>query len=220
MWRTLSSCLNFNFCKPKINIKKEKKINCTILNAINYIFKTRYKITEYNINKIDKSFFVESQKLLPKKNYIGFSITQGNIYRKKEWPLENVIELSNILIKKNFVPVFFIEKKNISLKDKISNLLPEALFPESETNLDSPALVTCLAKRIILAITIDNGVMHMLALAKTPMISLFGPTDSEKFAPDYKNSIILDSKKIYKNNNVSLITVKDVLQASRQLLNF
>ena len=216
----ISSCLNFNLCKPKINIKKEKKISNTILNAINYIFKTQYTIIDYDINKIDKSFFTESEKLLPKKNYIAFSITQGNIYRKKEWPLKNLIELSNIIIKKNFIPVFFIDKKNASLKNKISNLLPEAVFPEYETDLNSPALVTCLAKRVYFAITIDNGVMHMIALAKTPMISLFGPTDSEKFAPDYKNSIILDSKKIYKNNNVSLITAEDVLKAAEQHLNF
>ena len=77
-------------------------------------------------------------------------------------------------------------------------------------------MVTCLAKRLDFAITIDNGIMHMLSLAKIPMISLFGPTDSEKFAPTYKNSIVLDSKKIYKNKNVSSITVEDVILASKQ----
>ena len=62
--------------------------------------------------------------------------------------------------------------------------------------------------------------MHMLSLSKVPMISLFGPTDSDKFAPNYKNSLVLDSKKIYKSKNVSDITVEDVLQASKQLSNF
>ena len=48
------------------------------------------------------------------------------------------------------------------------------------------------------------------------MISLFGPTDSEKFAPEYKNSaIVLDSKKLYNTKNVSSITVEDVLKASK-----
>ena len=94
------------------------------------------------------------------------------------------------------------------------------MFPEHESTLSSPALVTCLGKRLDFAITIDNGVMHMLSLGKIPMISLFGPTDSEKFAPEYKNSIILDSKKIYKNKNISLISVEDVLKASKQFLSF
>ena len=62
--------------------------------------------------------------------------------------------------------------------------------------------------------------MHMLSLSKVPMISLFGPTESEKFAPEYNGSIVLDSKKLYNNKNVSSITVEDVLQATKQHSNF
>ena len=104
--------------------------------------------------------------------------------------------------------------------NNIKKLIPSALFPEHETDLNSPALVTCLGRRLKFAITIDNGIMHMLSLAKVPIVCLFGPTDSEKFAPDYDKSIILDSKKIYNSKNISLINVEDVLRASRQLLNF
>ena len=157
---------------------------------------------------------------MPKNNYVGFSITQGNVYRKKEWPLSNIVEICNKLVQKNKIPVFFIEKKNHELKNKIENLIPSALFPEHETDLSSPALVTCLGKRLDFAISIDNGIMHMLSLSNVPMITLFGPTDSEKFAPDYKNSIILDSKKIYNTKNVSTITVQDVLTAAEQFANF
>ena len=60
----------------------------------------------------------------------------------------------------------------------------------------------------------------MLSLSKVPMISLFGPTDSEKFAPNYKSSLVLDSKKLYNSKNVSDITVEDVLQASKQFASF
>jgi len=216
----ISSSLNFKLSKPSLSVKKDKKINYTILKSINLLFKKNYQLAEFDINKIDKKIFDESKRLLPKNNYVGFSITQGNVYRKKEWPLENVIELSKILIKNNKKPVFLIEKKNQNLKNKIKTILPEALFPEHETEISSPALVTCLGKKLDFAITIDNGIMHMLSLAKVPMISLFGPTDSEKFAPDYNNSIVLDSKKLYNNNNVSSISVEDVLLAAKQFVNF
>ena len=43
-----------------------------------------------------------------------------------------------------------------------------------------PALVTALASRLNMAVSIDNGIMHMLALANIPMVVLFGPTNSEK----------------------------------------
>ena len=183
-------------------------------------FYSNLKKIDYDIKKISKRYFDESARLLPGKNYIGFSLTQGNVYRKKEWPLDKIIKLSEELVKNNKIPVFLIEKRNQELKNKIKDFLPSALFPEHETSLNSPALVTCLGTRMDFAITIDNGIMHMLSLSKVPMISLFGPTDSLKFAPKYKNSIVLDSKKIYKSKNVSDITVEDVLMAAKQFLNF
>jgi len=176
------------------------------------------KTIDYDIKNIPKKYFDESARLLPDKNYIGFSLTQGNVYRKKEWPLNKVIKLSEALVKNNKIPVFLIEKKYQELKNKIKNSIPSALFPEHETSLDSPALVTCLGTRLDLAITIDNGIMHMLSLSKVPIISLFGPTDAEKFAPQYKDSKVLDSKKIYNSKNVSDITVEDVLKAAKQFV--
>ena len=216
----ISPTFNFKFSKPKLNFDKEKKISGNILNGINLLFGKNYKLNEFNIEKIDKRIFNESIRLLPKNNYIGLSITQGNIYRKKEWPFDNIIKISNKILENKKIPVFLIHKNNNELKDKIKQLVPSSLFPEHETNISSPALVTCLGKRLDFAITIDNGVMHMLSLAKVPMISLFGPTDSEKFAPQYENSIVLDSKKLYNTKNVSAITVEDVLNSAKQHLNY
>ena len=62
--------------------------------------------------------------------------------------------------------------------------------------------------------------MHMLSLSKVPMIALFGPTNSEKFAPKYKDLIVLDSKKLYNTKSVSSITVEDVLNAAKLHLNY
>ena len=112
--------------------------------------------------------------------------------------------------KKNMKPVFFIEKDKIELINKIKSKLPYAIFPELISTLSSPALVTALASRLKLAISIDNGVMHMIGLTKVPMIVLFGPTDSEKFAPKRNSVQILDSKKIYNSKDIKKITVNDV----------
>ena len=216
----ISTTFNFKLSKPNLNFKKEKKTNDTILNSINLILKKNYKINEFDISIIDKKIIDESKKLLPGNNYVGFSITQGNIYRKKEWPLDKIIQISRKILENKKIPVFLIKKSNNELKNKIKKIIPESLFPEHESNLSSPALVTCLGKRLNFAITIDNGIMHMLSLSKVPIISLFGPTDSEKFAPTYEHSIILDSKKIYNTNDLSSITVDDVLGAAKQFLNF
>ena len=52
----------------------------------------------------------------------------------------------------------------------------------------------------------------MMSLSKVPMVVLFGPTNSKKFAPTIKNIKILDSKSLYNNNEINKITVEDVLK--------
>ena len=52
--------------------------------------------------------------------------------------------------------------------------------------------------------------MHMMSLANIPMLVLFGPTDSEKFAPKNKKCKVIDSKIVYKTKNINSITVHDV----------
>ena len=58
-------------------------------------------------------------KLLPKSNYIGFSITQGNEYRKKSWSIYKFILLANKSLIKNKIPVFFIEKSQEHIIEKL-----------------------------------------------------------------------------------------------------
>ena len=90
--------------------------------------------------------------------------------------------------------------------------MPTALFPELNSDLSCPALVTALASRLDKAISIDNGIMHMIALANIPMIVLFGPTNSEKFAPKNDTIKILDSKIIHDTKDIDAIEVDEVLK--------
>ena len=70
--------------------------------------------------------------------------------------------------------------------------------------------MTALASRLDQAVSIDNGVMHMMALSNIPMIVLFGPTSSEKFAPKNNFIKILDSKKIHNTKDINSISVDEV----------
>ena len=165
---------------------------------------------EFQVKKLPKEILKEAKRLLPNSNYVGFSITQGNEYRKKSWSIYKFISLANKLLIKNKIPVFFIEKNQEHIIEKIKNQVPGSLFPESKSDLSCPALVTALSSRLDQAISIDNGVMHMMGLADIPMVVLFGPTNSEKFAPKNNYTKILDSKKIYDTKDIESITVDDV----------
>ena len=170
----------------------------------------KIKTIDFNINRLPKTLLNEAKKLLPKNNYIGFSLTQGNNYRKKSWSIYKFISLANKSLIKNKIPVFFIEKTQEQIIEKIKNQVPGALFPETKTELSCPALVTALASRLDQVVSIDNGVMHMVGLAKVPLIVLFGPTNSDKFAPKNNYTKILDSKKIHNTSDIESITVDEV----------
>ncbi len=200
-----SSTYNFKFCSKKGDYSsKDHLVNlCNFLNA-------NIKICKFKIKDLDEKYKLEAKRLLPDKNYVGFSITQGNVYREKSWPKENFINLAAKINEMNKRPVFFISKDQKKLINEIKANLPNALFPESHSNISCPALVTALGSRLELVITIDNGIMHMLSLANIPMVVLFGPTDSDKFSPKIDSITILDSKKLYKSNDIKKITVHDV----------
>ena len=191
-----------------------KKINSTSVNHIENLslfFGEDVVELDFKVNKLNKNLLLEAKKLLPDSNYVGFSITQGNIYRKKSWSLYKFTSLANKILSKNKIPVFFIEKNNIELIEKIKNQVPSALFPELKSKLACPALITALSSRLDKAISIDNGIMHMMSLANVPMIVLFGPTNSDKFAPNNNFTTILDSKKIHKTKDINSIEVDEVL---------
>ena len=199
--------LTFNnlFSTKKVKYKSKNH-----LENLSIFLNEKIKIINFSNNKLPKILLNEAKKLLPKSNYIGFSITQGNVYRKKSWSIYKFISLANKSLIKNKTPVFFIEKNQEQIIEKIKNQVPGALFPETKSELSCPALVTALASRLDLAVSIDNGVMHMISLSNTPMIVLFGPTSSEKFAPKNNYTKILDSKELYNSNDINMITVDDV----------
>ena len=200
-----STTFNNLFSTKKVKYKSKDH-----LENLSIFLGEKIKNINFSCNKLPKNLLSEARKLLPKSNYIGFSITQGNEYRKKSWSIYKFISLANKSLIKKKIPVFFIEKNQEHIIEKIRNQVPGALFPESTSELSCPALVTALSSRLDQAVSIDNGVMHMMGLANIPMIVLFGPTSSEKFAPKNNFIKILDSKKIHDTSDIESITVDEV----------
>ena len=200
-----STTFNNLFSTKKVKYKSKDH-----LENLSIFLGEKIKNINFSCNKLPKNLLSEARKLLPKTNYIGFSITQGNEYRKKSWSIYKFISLANKSLIKKKIPVFFIEKNQEHIIEKIKNQVPGALFPESTSELSCPALVTALSSRLDQAVSIDNGVMHMMGLANIPMIVLFGPTSSEKFAPKNNFIKILDSKKIHDTSDIESITVDEV----------
>jgi ADP-heptose:LPS heptosyltransferase len=193
------------FLTKKIKFKSKDH-----LDNLSEFLNEKIKSQNFDYNSLPKNLINEAKRLLPKMNYVGFSVTQGNEYRKKSWSIYKFISLANKVLIKNKTPVFFIEKNQEEIIEKIKNQVPSALFPEINSELSCPALVTALSSRLDQAVSIDNGVMHMIGLTNIPMIVLFGPTNSKKFAPKNHSTKILDSKTIYGTSDINSITVDEV----------
>ena len=130
-----SKTLNGFFCSKKIKLTSSNHLeNLSLLLGDDVI------PLQFKVNKLPKNLLSEAKKLLPNSNYVGFSITQGNKYRKKSWSIYKFTALANKIISKNKIPVF-IEKEKVDLIDKIKNQVPSALFPEIDPKLSCPALL-------------------------------------------------------------------------------
>ena len=207
-----SPTLNYFFSSHKKKYLNTKNNLNLILDNIGKLINEEISREVYDINNIDKKYFEEAKRILPENNYIGISLTQGNVYRKKSWSINKFVNLSKSLVEKRYKPVFFVKKEEKDLINKIISENNSAIFPELNTNMSCPALVTAMATRLDKAVSIDNGVMHMMGLANIPMIVLFGPTNSEKFAPKIENIDILDSKILNKSDDIETIREEDVLK--------
>ncbi len=207
-----SSTLNYFFSSHKKKYLNTKNNLNIILDNIGMLINEEINHEVYDINNINKKYFEEAKRILPENKYIGISLTQGNIYRKKSWSIIKFINLSKSLEEKGYKPVFFVKKEEKDLINKIKSENNSAIFPELNTNMSCPALVTAMTTRLDKAVSIDNGVMHMMGLANIPMIVLFGPTNSEKFAPKIENINILDSKILNKSDDIETIREEDVLK--------
>ena len=207
-----SRTFNYYFCSKKRDYFYSNDFTYMTIKNLNVFLETTIKRINYSLENIDDRYKKEAKRLLPNNGYVGFSVTQGNIYRKKTWSIDKFIELAKKIKDKNKVPVFFIKEDEFDLIDKIKNEVDNALFPEHNSKLSCPALVTALSARLDKAISIDNGIMHMMGLANIPMIVLFGPTNSEKFAPKIDDITIIDTKEIYKSSDISKIGVSDVFK--------
>ena len=196
----------YNLFSTKKNLTK----SMSHIKNLSFFLDQKIQTINFDYNKLPKTILAEAKRLLPKKNYVGFSITQGNAYRKKSWSIYKFISLANKVLIRGKIPVFFIEKNQEQIIEKIKNQVPKAIIPEVQTELSCPALVTALSSRLDSAVSIDNGVMHMISLANIPMIVLFGPTNTKKFAPKNNYTTILDSKKMYNTKKIDAISVEDV----------
>ena len=208
----VSPCAKFIFSNPKTLIFNSKNICGRIFDYFEKIQNTKLVIPT-EMENIPQKYTEESAKLFRKdKKYIGFSITGGNQTRKKEFTMKTIKEVANYYSDKGYVPTFLIEKKYNNKISYIKENIKNAFFPEHlvEAKIKNPFLVMAIAKNLDSAISIDNGIMHMLGLAGTKT-AVFFANNSAKFRPMNSNKLKVYSYLKGKNKKIEELTSNDVI---------
>lgn len=127
------------------------------------------------------------QRLPPGPLLVGLAPGAGG--RHKCWPLDNYLALGQALARRGFRPVVLLGPDEQQWRPRVVDALPEALLPIGAD--DSPLMTMALARRLSVAVANDSGAGHLLAAAGASLVSLFGPTDPNKFAPASPNLVVI-----------------------------
>ncbi|RDD61992.1 lipopolysaccharide heptosyltransferase family protein [Ferruginivarius sediminum] len=147
-------------------------------------------------------------------------LVPGAGWRAKCWPLENHIALARRLREQELTPVVLLGPDEADWVPQVREALPDALLPlqDARAGRVTPALTIALGRRLGVAVAGDCGAGHMLAAAGTPMVSLFGPTAPEKFAPMTPRLTVLTAQDHGGDDEVAAIPVDAVAKAVHRLL--
>ena len=94
-----SPTYGFKFCTKKAEYSSGEHLK----NLSNFL-NTNIVISKFNSNNLAEKYKLEAKRLLPDENYIGFSLTQGNVYRKKIWSINNFMDLATKIGEKSMIP--------------------------------------------------------------------------------------------------------------------
>jgi len=122
-------------------------------------------------------------------------INTGGSWLTKRWTKTGFSQLADGLLEKGYGIAFFGGPMDQADVEEIISLMKHkhhaklAVFTGKTTLLEMAALVTkCTAM-----VTGDSGPMHIAVARKVPVVALFGPSDSRRYAPYRQESNVMKS---------------------------
>jgi len=151
-------------------------------------------------------------------SYVGLSPGAGNQGTGKCWPLGAFVAVARAQVERGRVPVFLLGPEEREWHEKLREAVPRALFPEQQntaaatSGIGGPCLVAALGERLAVAVANCSGTGHLLAAGGAPMVSLYGPTRPEKYAP-FARALICLRAQDYGSDRTQAIPLDAVLAA-------
>lgn len=128
------------------------------------------------------------------------------------WSADRFAKVAEILSREFNVPVFV--TSGPMDEEPVLNMISHLGIPYQLIEKKPIRAVASILAAIDLVFCNDTGIMHVSAAVGTPVLSLFGPTDPEQWAP-------MDGRSRYirgRDENIDSITVEEVLRVAREML--
>jgi lipopolysaccharide heptosyltransferase II len=132
---------------------------------------------------------LDSEWLSEPQVFVGLNISASRQWPTKNWPLEHMVKLCDILGHKNIRVILTGEDKDRPLSRRLISKARSkpASFVGKTTILQLAALI----KRCQVYISPDSAPLHVAAGMNVPIIAFFGPTDAKRHMPPADKSVVL-----------------------------
>lgn len=123
------------------------------------------------------------------KAIVGLNIAASAPWPTKNWPADYIIKLCDLLGTKNVRVVLTGQNKDQSLARYI--VTKSKSKPANFTGKTNILQLAALIAKCKVYITPDSAPLHVAAAMKTPVVALFGPTDSLRHMPPVHKGVIM-----------------------------
>lgn len=154
-----------------------------VLNMLDMRFKDSYRLELWPsaLDRKKVKELLEAEWLANAKIIVGINIAASYKWKTKNWPIDHIAKLCDMLAAENIRVVITGMQKDKALANKLISLTHSkpAIFVGKTDVLELAVLI----KKCKVFITPDSSPMHIAAAMHTPFIVFFGPTDARRHLP-------------------------------------
>jgi len=147
---------------------------------------------ELNPSLKDEAFaqeLLEGEWLSEPQVFVGLNISASQYWPTKNWPLDHMAKLCDILGHKNIRVILTGEDKDKPLGRKL--IAKAKAKPASFIGKTNIMQLAALIKRCRVYLSPDSAPLHVAASMGVPIIAFFGPTDARRHMPPADKSVAL-----------------------------
>lgn len=135
--------------------------------------------------------FLKTNWLVPSSPLIGFNISSSTKWQSKRWPLENFIQLADVLAKEINAQIVLTGTKDDTILCEYfaKNSVTKPIIACGKTNFPQLA---ALIQQCRVYVTGDSAPLHMAMAVGTPFVAFFGPTSAKRHILPQANGVILN----------------------------